>query len=119
MKSKSEMKCLYFWVKNSIFIKNNPIFCYLTGKVFKIYSFIYLVLNLMLLYSTYIYPVVFTYKTCQNIFLFCLENGLFYIQVYFGKCMFCCSIDIRALLYHENDVHVVNISNGNSIYYVL
>ena len=39
MKSKSEMKCLYFWVKNSIFIKNNPVFCNLTGKAFKIYSF--------------------------------------------------------------------------------
>ena len=33
------MTCLYFWVKISIFIKNNPIFCNRTGKVFKIYSF--------------------------------------------------------------------------------
>ena len=33
------MKCLYFWVKISIFIKNNPFFCNPTGKVFKIYSF--------------------------------------------------------------------------------
>ena len=33
------MKCLYFWVKISIFIKNNPIICNRTGKVFKIYSF--------------------------------------------------------------------------------
>ena len=73
----------------------------------------------MLPYSTYLYPVVFTYETCQNIFLFCLENGLFYIQVYFGKCMYCCSIDIRAMLYYENDLHIVNISNRNSIYYVL
>ena len=120
MKSKSEMKCLYFWVKNSIFIKNNPFFFVIWQvKFLKFIVFIYLVLNLMLPYSTYIYPVVFTYKTCQNIFLFCLENGLFYIQVYFGKCMFCCSIDIRALLYYENDVHIVNTSNGNSIYYVL
>ena len=39
MKSKSEMKCLYFWVKISIFIKDNPIFCNRTGKVFKYYSF--------------------------------------------------------------------------------
>ena len=88
-------------------------------KFLKFIVFISLVLNLMLPYSTYIYPAVFTYKTCQNIFLFCLENGLFYIKVYFGKCMFCCSIDIRALLYYENDVHIVNISNGNSINYVL
>ena len=73
----------------------------------------------MLHYSTNIYPVVFTYKTCQNIFFFGLENGHFYIQVYFEKCMFCYFIDIRALSYYENDVHIVNISNGNSIYYVL
>ena len=39
MKSKSEMQCLYFWVKISIFIKNYRIFCNRTGKVFKIYSF--------------------------------------------------------------------------------
>ena len=39
MKSKSKMKCLYFWVKISIFIKNNPIFYNRTDKVFKIYSF--------------------------------------------------------------------------------
>ena len=105
--------------KQCFYKKNNPILCNLTDKVFKIYSFTYLVLILMLPYSTYIYPVVFTYKTCQNIFLFCLENGLFDIQVYFGKCMFCCSIDIRALLYYENDVHIVNISNENRIYYIL
>ena len=43
-------------------------------KFLKFIVFIYLVLNLMLRYSTYIYPVVFTYKTCQSIFLFCLEN---------------------------------------------
>ena len=46
-------------------------------KFLKFIVFIYLVLNLMLPYSTYIYRVVFTYKTCQNIILFCLENGLF------------------------------------------
>ena len=88
-------------------------------KFLKFIAFIYLVLNLMLHYSTYIYPVVFTYKTCQNIFFFCLENCLFYIQVYFGKCMFCYFIDIRAFSYYENVVHIVNISNGNRIYHVL
>ena len=113
------MKCLYFWVKISIFIKNNPIFCNQTGKVFIFLVFIYLVLNLMLHYSTYIYPVVFTYKTCKNIFFFCLENWHLYIQVYFGKCMFCYFIDIRELSYCENDLNIVNISNGNSIYHVL
>ena len=40
MKSKSEMKCLYFWVQiGDFYKKNNPIFCNRTGKVFKIYSF--------------------------------------------------------------------------------
>ena len=59
----------YFYKK-----KNNPNFCNQTGKVFKIYSYYLSFLNLMLRYSTYIYPVVFTYKTCENIFLVCLEN---------------------------------------------
>ena len=39
MKPKSEMKCLYFLVKISIFIKKYPFFCNRTGKVFKMYSF--------------------------------------------------------------------------------
>ena len=33
--------------------------------------------------------------------------------------MFCYFIDIMALSYHENDEHIVNISNGNSINHVL
>ena len=113
------MKCLLFWVKISIFIKKIHFFVMGQVKFLKFIVFVYLVLNLMLHYSTYIYPVVFTYKTCQNIFLFGLENGHFYIQVYFWKCMFCYFIDIRALLYYENDVHIVTISNGNNIYHVL
>ena len=32
--------------------------------------------------------------------------------------MFCYFIDIRAFSYYENDVHIVNISNGKSIYHV-
>ena len=68
----------------------------------------------MLHCSTYIYSVVLTYKTCQNIFCFCLENWHFYIQVYLGKCMFCYFLDIRAMSLYENDVHIVNISNGNT-----
>ena len=39
MESNLVMKCIYFWVKISIFKKNNPNFCNWTGKVFKIYSF--------------------------------------------------------------------------------
>ena len=33
--------------------------------------------------------------------------------------MFYYFIDIRALSYYENDVHIVNISNVNNIYHVL
>ena len=77
---------LYYEVKvrneMSIFLGENQYFykkiikIFLIGQVkfLKFIVFIYLVLNLMLRYSTYIYPVVLTYKTCQNIFLFCLEN---------------------------------------------
>ena len=60
-------------------------------KFLKFIVFIYLVLNLMLHYSTYIYPVVFTYKTCQifsflasktDIFIFryILRNACFAIS---------------------------------------
>ena len=64
------MKCLYFWVKISIFIRNNPFFVIRQVKFLKFIVFIELVLKLMLHYSTDIYPVVFTYKTCRNIFFF-------------------------------------------------
>ena len=78
-----------FFCENQYFNKNNSIFCYRTGKKFlKFIVFIYLVLNLMLHYSSYIYPVVFT--------------GI-----------------LRALSNYENDVHIVNISNGSSIYNLL
>ena len=60
MKSKSEMKCHYFWVKIRIFIKDNPFFVIGQVKFLKFIVFIYLVLDLMLHYSTYIYPVMFT-----------------------------------------------------------
>ena len=33
--------------------------------------------------------------------------------------MFCYFIDTRVLSYYENDVHIVNISNGSGIYHVL
>ena len=79
------MKCLYFWVKISIFIKNNPFFVIGQVKFLIFIVFIYLALDLMLHYSTYIYPVVFTYKTCQNIFFFGLENGHFYIRDILGN----------------------------------
>ena len=34
------------------------------------------------------------------------------------KCMYCCYLYIWALPYQENDGHIINISNGNSIYHV-
>ena len=50
-------------------------------KFLKFIVFIYLVLNLMLHYSTYAYSVVFTYKTFQTIlkFLFFLPQKLTFL----------------------------------------
>ena len=59
VKFRNEMS-LFLGENQYFYKKNNPIFCNWTGKVLENYSFIYLVLNLMLHYSTYIYPVVFT-----------------------------------------------------------
>ena len=33
--------------------------------------------------------------------------------------MFCCFIDMGTLSYYENDAHIVNMPNGNSIHHVL
>ena len=92
MKSKSEMKCLYFWVKISIFIKNSPIF-FVIGQVkfLKFIIFIYLVLNLMLHYSTYIYPVVFTYKTCQIFSVFASKTDILIFRYILGNACFAVS----------------------------
>ena len=101
-----------FWVKISIFIKNCPFFCNPTGKVFKTYSFYLSCFKLdATLFNLHIKPA--------KKVLFLPQKLTFFIQVYFGKCMFCYFIDIRALSYYENDVHIVNISNGNNIYHVL
>ena len=62
------------------------IFGNLTVKVLKFIVIIYLVLNLMLHYSTYIDLVLYTCKSHQHIFGFYLKQN-FDIQVYFGKCM--------------------------------
>ena len=93
MRSKSEMKCLYFWVKISIFIKkNNTIFVIGQVKFLKFIVFIYIALNLMLHYSTYIYPVVFTYKTCQIIFFFfASKTDIFIIRYILGNAWFAIS----------------------------
>ena len=68
---------------------------------------------------TYILPCLLIKPVKIFSFFFCLENWHFYIQVYFGKCMFCYFIDIREFSYYENGVHILNISYGNRIYYVL
>ena len=70
------MKCRYFWVKISVYIKINPFFCNLTAKVLKFIVIKYLVLNLMLHYSTNIYLVVFTNKFRQNIFIFASKSDI-------------------------------------------
>ena len=74
-----------FWGENQYFYKKLiQIFAIGQVKFLKFIVFTYLVLNLMLHYSTYIYPVVFTYKTCQNIFFFLppkltfLYSGIFW-----------------------------------------
>ena len=65
MKSKSELKCFYFWVKISgAFIKILYFtFCNLAGKVFKINGFYISYFTFDAAYSTSIHFVVYTYKT--------------------------------------------------------
>ena len=87
-------------------------------KYLKFIVFIYLVLYLMLHYSTFIYPVVFAYNTLQNIF-FLPRKLIFTYSGIFWEMHVLLFIDIRALSYYENDVYIVNISNGNNIYHVL
>ena len=95
MKSKSEMKCLYFWVKISIFIKKIiQTFVIRQVKFLKFTVFIYLLLHLMLHYSTYVYHVVFTYKTCQNIFFsffFASKTDFFIFRYILGNACFAIS----------------------------
>ena len=62
-------------------------------KFLKFIVFICLVLNLMLPYSTHIYPVVFTFKTCQNIFIFLPRKLIFlYLGVFW---------EMHVLLFHR------------------
>ena len=70
------MKCLYFLLKISIFIKNNPFFVVRQVKFLKFIVSIYLVINLMLHCSTYIYILSCLLIKPARIFpfFFCLEN---------------------------------------------
>ena len=86
---------MLFWGKNQcLYKKINTFFCNLTAKVLKFIVIIYLVLNLMLHYSTYIYLVVLTINLDKTFSFFCLKIGQFHIQVYFEKCMYCYNIGI-------------------------
>ena len=94
--------------------KKKSIFLYRTGKVFKIHSF-YLVLNLMLITQlTYILPCLLI-KPAKIFSCFASKADIFIFRYIFWKCIFCHFIDNRALSYYKNDVHIVNISNGNII----
>ena len=66
-------------------------------------------------FSTYIYPVMYTYKTSQNIFVFDSKFDLLILRYILGNAC----IAITYISYEEKDVHIVNISNGNNIYHVL
>ena len=55
-------------------------------------ALIYLILNLTLYYSTYMHPVMYTYKTHKNIFVFRLKIGFFDIEIHCRKCVFFYSI---------------------------
>ena len=68
----------------------------------------------MLHYSTYIYPVVFTYVTCQVFSFLASKTDNLCSGIYFEKCMFCYFINIRALPYYGNDVYIVNIQMGKA-----
>ena len=48
-------------------------------------------------------------------FFFASKTDIFMFRYIFWKCLFCYFIDNRALSYYKNDVHIVNISNGNII----
>ena len=113
---------LMSWIlgENRFFVNLNTNFCNLADKVLKFRAVIELVSNLMLNYSTYIYLCrVNLKKKAPKYFRFDLKIWHFDIQVYFVKFMYCCYLYIWTLSYQENDVHIINISNGNSIYDVL
>ena len=102
MMSKSEKKNLYFWAKISVFIlkKIKPIFCNLTSKFFEIYSF-YLSGFIFdaTFFSTYIHLVMYTYKTRQNIFVFCLKSDSLMSRYIFGNACIAINLYIWVLAY--------------------
>ena len=71
-----------FWGENQYFYKKIHFFVIRQVKFKTNIVLIYLVLNLMLHYPTYIYPVVFTYKTCKNIiyFFFAWKTDIFILR---------------------------------------
>ena len=82
-----------FWGENQYFYKKiTQIFVIGQIKFLKFRVFIHLNLNLMLYYSTYIYPVVFTYKTCPNIsFFFASKTDISIFRYILGNACFAVS----------------------------
>ena len=64
-------------MKIKCFIKTNPFFCNLTGKVIIIYNHYLYCFKSDNAFSTNIDLVIYTYKTPQNILVFCLKNPTF------------------------------------------
>ena len=79
--------------ENQNFYKKNDHFFFVIRQVkfLKFIVFIYLVLNLMLHYSFYIYPVVFTYKTCQIFSIFASKTDIFIFRFILGNACFAIS----------------------------
>ena len=68
-----------FLGENQCFYQNKSIFCYLTDKVFKIYSY-YLScfkFDAVLINLIYIYVVVYTHKDLPTYFRFLQQNPTF------------------------------------------
>ena len=68
-----------FLGENQYFYKKKIIKIFVIGQIkfLKFILIIYLVLNLMLHYSTYIYTIMFTYKTCQIFSFFASKTDIF------------------------------------------
>ena len=78
---------------------------------------IYLVSNSMLHFQpTYILSCILE-KTAKIVSFFASKSDILIARYILGKCMYCYYSYIYVLSYQENDVHIVNISNGDSIYH--
>ena len=86
------MKCLLFLGENQYFYKKKIHFFVIRQlKFLKFIVFIYRVLNLMLHYSTYIYPVVFTLKPAKIFSFLALKTDIFIFRYILGNACFAIS----------------------------